>query len=683
MSRIFGELKSAREPFERRWVRNYNAYKGIFPRSSYSGRSNLTPPDLRVLSKRLAPRIDSMTIGRGRFFEAAPPAIDFVDAARNVEDLLLYQMEREQFRRKFGEEFDLEAVIYGTAIAKQFWWVERDNRTRPRHEDSEPVVGDNGPRMSTSLSLKQKEEVSYNGPRAERLDIFRVWFNPYARDINSTDVIEECPVSADFLMRMRDMGLFHAGAVKKALEQGGMGGSTPAVSALHGRAGRQDERERLSADAYTYKEYWGLFPLDAKTTLSEAELMRQPMKQVVIGVVDDTHIVRLEENPYESKRKPYFLHRISTLPGELYGESLVEVGLDIACAMKDTLNQAQDAGTLGNIPMLLADPGHRGTQYTFGMGKVLRGANLRPLTLPDTSMNALRRVEILRRILEDLFAAPPLLSGQELGGEGGATGAAIQDQQAAANLKAYAIAKEEGFLKPFLEFRHAMNEQMLDDDVRIVVMGANGFEPRRIYRDDILGRYDFVMKGRSQQESRERMNAAFGNMAQVLLQIEQVNPGLVNWKRYAEKVFTDVLHIDHPEMFFAEGVASGPVLSPIEALQLVVTGHRMKPDMRQDFTRTLAETARLVQQMLMRGVEPQIQKALLRYMTDMQAAAKEYALRKQQEQMAMMAGMAEQGALGPVGSTGGAQNKPIGPADRDGQGLSVPRQLMKQFVGGA
>lgn len=684
VSRRWSEFVPLRESRESRWVICRNAFDGFYPKAYYAGRSNITPPDLYTLAKRLAPRIDNMTIGRGRFFTACPSSYDLARNAGDVEDLVLWQLEKERFRQRLGEEFDLETVIYGTGIAKKCWWKEVDKRTRARWVDAEPTVSEKGPQVSSVFKVETQEEVSYNGPRTDRLDIFRVWFNPFAPSLDQTDVVEKHPVTAHWLRRMADMGMFPKATVEKILEQGGKSAQGTPFFWDKSRASGHGTG-RMPGENYTYTEFWGLYPLDAKLGFSPqlSDMDRAPMKQVRIGVVDDHWCVRLEENPYDCKKKPYFLNRISTMPGELYGMSLVERGLDIAIAIKDTLNQAMDAGTLANIPMMLMDGPKGQGQYSWGMGKILRGANLRPVQFSDNTMSAFRRVEILRRMLEDLFAAPPLLSGQELGGEGGATGAAIQDQQASMNLRAYASAKEENFLKPMLEFHHAMNEQLLPEDVKIVIQGAAGFEPRTIRRDDILGRYDFVMKGRSQQESRERMAGAFVNMAQTFLSIEaQSGKPIMNWPAFIEKSLVDVLHEDYPESLMAEGSKEGKTLSPIENLMLVASGRRVKIDMRQDFTVTLKQTTEAVNYILRAGrVEKDIEEAMMRYLVDLRAAANVWLAQKKME---MQAKMMEGGAPGAgIGSMGGASNAPIGPGDRDGKGGMASRQLMKQAVPGA
>ena len=210
-----------------------------------------------------------------------------------------------------------------------------------------------------------------------------------------------------------------------------------------------------------------------------------------------------------------------------------------------------------------------------------------------------------------------------------------------------------------------------------------GPEDRILHREEITGRYDFVLIGRSQQESRAVLGAAYTGISQTFLAIEaQAGEKIIKWPAMIERMLSDVLHFDHPENFMAEGAVTGPLLSPIETLFLVVAGHKVRIDPRQDFQNTMPQTIDLAQQMVDR-LESDERKRVLDYLARFKAAAERFIAEKKAALEAQQEKQAPRGPQTPaISSNGGGNNLPIGVGQRDGQGFNADRQLSRGQRGG-
>lgn len=675
------EFARNREVHEKRWARCWAAYWGKVPRTYYNGRAGVTPPDIHVRVERLVPRLEAMTIGRSDFFEPRSREPSEARQARLNKDLMTHQLEMDGFRANFGASFCRDVVVYGTGVAKLGWRYEVENNPWVSAERGE--LDTENPGYSSPYTVEEKP-VIVNSPHGEPRDPFNVWADDRVDWPEETDIIEDAEITVNDLIQLRDNGLADPDVVARILAE---------PSSEMSKEGQGYKEKRDTASGLTdyprqmdhalhlkYREFWGLFPLDLGPNDDSRKV---PVVQCVIAIVNNNHVIRLSPNPFRGGWKPYEFPKVIKLRGELYGKSLVDAALELWVEKRDTRNMMLDTRAYNIQPMFTADPGHRGTAYAAGLGKVLRGANLRQVQIQDNTASGMNQEALISADLDDLFATPPLLSGDQLGGSGGATGASIQDQNATVNLRGYAITLEETFFKRILGKWHSLNQQFLDDVTALSVMGENGTEWRYIYPADINGKFEFVMTGATQMQSRAVLGAQFFNATSVMQNAQMAGAVTFDWSRWYRTYFKEVLGFDHPELYVNPMERGGPVLSLAQTLELLLLGHKVTPDPRANIMQMFKEMSFFVDGFVDQIDSRPVQENILAFYRDLEGAVQQMILARaqalEQQKMALL-GAAPPPKAEAKGKDSAPEKK--GPEQRDGKGMEQGRRLMAAMAGG-
>jgi hypothetical protein len=371
------------------------------------------------------------------------------------------------------------------------------------------------------------------------------------------------------------------------------------------------------------------------------------------------------------------------------------MALDIWQEKRDTRNMALDTRGYVISPMFTADPGHKGTAYVAGHGKVLRGANLRQIQVHDTSVSALHHETIASNEMDDIFATPPLLSGDPLGGEGGATGAAIQEANAGINLKGYVKAKVLTGLTPFLNKWNSLNQQLLDDVVPLSVLGPKGLEWRYITPDQIRGDFEFLHTATKRNQNKAILGAQFVGITTQFLNLQMAGLLQVNWDRLAKDYLELVVGIDHPELYINPMAPQGPVPMTADVIEMLVLGHKLAVDPRMDLIAHFREMTYFVAQVVPQIEDPLVRKNIGDYYMELRGVIMQMMAARAQalaERRLLLMGVAqkegakkekaEEKAAKSADGKGGSSNAKRGPEQRDGRGGTAGRRMMVAMAGG-
>lgn len=672
-----GELVAARMPYETEWVRSQNAYDLKSDGQFYNGRSQLRLPTIRNMTERLVQRVSSGIVGKERYFEVRPTRPKDMDRALVIEGLLREQMDKDGIRRQMPL-LVRDAIIYGTAIRKVTWL--KDERTAPstQYMGDELAVGPDGPVLQPRVETVVRPKVFWDAPKSERVDIFNLYVNPQAQDFDDTDVVEVSYLTASEVIRMAEAGFFNAEVVKMALERGPGSRVNPLnpMQPVH-------DGDTKQTGHWEYYEFWGEFPLEAADSYTQN---RAPTVQVRGCVLGGQYVVRLERNPYNCQKKPYFKGVLVEVPGEFYGKSLVKAALPLWIELNDARNQANDARTFAVNPVLLRGPGNadKATSYRVHPGAIITGQNLQFAAFPDVTGPAFRAEAVMTRDLEETFAAPGIFDAQS--NAGSATEAAIEREEASSRLLGYIKSIEEVLLKPELAFRLELNRQFLSTEGAVRIKGHRGFDWRPFTRADIVSDYDFDLFGSTQLASKATLSAMFATTTDRMMGFEAMAPGMFDWLRWWETFFRDGLGIDHPSLFIKPLKFEGVPPTVQEVIVMLANGQRVEVDPRQDWLPYLSGLAGFVSQHGPQMSEPML-RLFMEHIREAVAVAKQVMV---QQQMAMMdRQMALLGAMPPPGKEGGggvgsksvtgrggANNARVGEEQRDGRGMSPARRAM-------
>lgn len=670
-----GYFKNARAvTVERDWVRQIRAYKMLVVSRSYTGRSNLVLPHIRNMVERIVVRLVRELVGREDFFGIMPTKWTDEDKAEVVRAVMFAQMEEEGFRRETALCLR-DAVILGTCFKKMRWQYEVENTTVPVYQGDEWVVGPSGPEQKPVYSQKVMPRVIHNRPRGERLNPFNLFLDPAAQTLDDTDTVEETQLSVTDIFRLVDLGIFDANAVTRAMSQPGESGKsnlpTTGYKQIYDLAlGLQGERRDRGTDYYVYKEFWGWFPLEAKTDRDQG---RTRMERVCIGVLGQgEETVRLERNPTLQQKKPYERGVIIEIPGQFYGDSPVKAAIPQWMELNDCRNQSNDARTFAVNPVMLRDSSNaddKKTSQRIFPGAVITGTGLSFGSFPDTTGAAFVAESVMVRELEETFGAPRILDAQS--DANSATEAAIEKEESGARIQGYVSTLEDTLLVPELRTRLDLNRQYLRTQDAVRIRGASGFDWRPYTPEDFMPQYDFFCMASGQMKSQSMLNVHFATTTDRMLAFESLIPGMFDWVRWWGTFFRDGLGMAHPNLYINPMKRAERVPTVEEVIVMLTDGQRPEPDPRQNFAESMPVLAAYISE---KGqmMPPDLERNFAEYFR------KTFELMTQM-MMAQQAMAMEQAGVSPQG--GGKNNKKVGAEDRDGKGASMGRQTMQMTRG--
>ena len=675
---VHNRLRSLRTPLEADWVDRSRAYDLLKVKQYYQGRSDLTLPTPANLVERLVPRVVRATVGRTDFFDALPERSEDEDKADVNAALVKSQLHRANFRRKYPKLIR-DTAIYGTGLWKARWRNEVRSDTR---------------------------QTLFDGPDGAVLSIESVWVDPRAEDFDKTDVVEEMTLSFTEVANLVRRGLFAPGPAGEALQSGV--GSKDSGATLTMRSRKKGFEPPITPGHYRYTEFWGEFPITATDALTADRVVTVPC---VIGVLGGKYIVRLERNPYECQKKPYFKSVFLERSGEFYGISLLGKIIDLWIEQNDCRNQANDARSFAVCPVFVKTPSgspDKQTSQRIFPGAVItapQGSSF--ASFPDTTAAAMNAEPILRRDMEETMGAPSLLDAQSSADS--ATEAGIQQVESGVRITEYAHVVEDVFLVPLLSFIHDMNKQYLSDEGAVRIKGFKGFDFRPVTKADIAGNFTFQTVGASSMARGAALTAQFLQATDRMLLVEQIQPGTFDMTKWWSTFFKEALDIPHPETYIKGLQFQGRIPTVDEVHLMLANGQKVVPDPRQDFAVTLPEYGAYINKV--RGVladQPEILKNFIAHLLDAEATAKQVLAAAQAERQQALIAQSElamkqkemqddaedrdedrqmkreshEAKMQAAGSSGGKQNKSTSGMHRDGQGMSNSRQAMMNANGG-
>jgi hypothetical protein len=278
-----------------------------------------------------------------------------------LEEIMQNKLESAGFQEAFSLYLK-QLLICGTSVLSVPWKKETQLT-----ETWQPVkkLG-----MTIGYEPTLQENVVYDAPEFQVLDMKNVYLDPQAKNLQSATLIHQ---------------------LEKTLAELEQQGWYSNLSALQERLRQLRERQNtnstatplaLQAEKLTLLECWGDFQFDGTV-----------YKNHVATIIQETNtLIRLEPIGYRNGEKPFIIGTLTPIPHQLYGLGAVERSLGLQNAINLLTNQKLDALNLSIHPPFtyliqddLFDPTHLSTK-PGALIPVKDHNTIRPLPMPNSNL---------------------------------------------------------------------------------------------------------------------------------------------------------------------------------------------------------------------------------------------------------------------------------------------------------
>lgn len=441
------------------WKRSYNNYRGIIDQTAYPWRSKLHVPWSFTVVETIIPKV----FARDPKWRAIARNPDFTaDGPRTIQDLLSYQWSKMDMRIKMYD-YIKDSLIYSKAFAKVGWNFQTKTKTI-----MEPVVGEND-----KITFKKvvKGAIEYDDPTVDIVDPYDIYIDP---DSTTSGYGGDCR----YMIHRKTMTLddIKQNPNYENVDKIKRGGYAETYMDKQSRHNNNTPQKDKHNDLIEILEYWE--------------------KDRLIVIADRSVVLRDTPNPYSFKDFPFVELDDYRDPHKLYGQSELSVIDPLQREVNSIRNQRRDYDNLALNPVVRMIPGtlRNPNSATMAPGNVWMVSDLSSMdvfTLPQLQGSS---SEIEDRTARDIKMSVAIDEiGIGLLPEGSARRSAtevVTAQSMAGKRFAIKIALLEESVKKIGELVFALNQQFLDQEKLIQVVGQRGAtEWVKFTPEDIRGEY--------------------------------------------------------------------------------------------------------------------------------------------------------------------------------------------------
>lgn len=463
--------------------------------------SDVHVPVLYAMVESIVPRIVEAITSLRPWFEVEGRDKQDKQRARKIQAWLRYQVDQTGLERKL-EEMARTMVVYQSVIVKDCWDVRhREQVVR----DIERSVGTNG--LPTFKVTPKLEEVQvYEGNRFDLINPFH-----FVCDTSKTCpqemafVGDSTMMREDDLRRMVEMGTFDANAVDQLIEAGskraGYGGLLSNFGSIGQTHGQQIVEEVLAGldfraahkrsepGEFRVYEIWA-------TWRPETDDSKAPFKEWVITVCGD-QVLRVQENFYDDKRRPYSVGRAAKEPFEFYNVGVLDHAVRLNEEIDDHRNLARLSHRLSLTPygQVSENSDWPANLMDVDPGQLFRGQEPPSwIKVPSTLGELIPFEQMLRVDMEKATGAPEIFQGE--GQNNTATEVERKTQEGNRRMRRM-VHSFADMLESLLRHFHQNTQQFLTYQRPFQVLGAQGagMLDYELSPDDLGDPVDIIISG--------------------------------------------------------------------------------------------------------------------------------------------------------------------------------------------
>lgn len=427
------------------WKRSYNNWRGIIDQSLYPWRSKLFIPWSFTVVETIIPRV----FARDPRWRAVARTPDFPgDGPQTVTDLLTYQWNRMGMRLKMYD-YIKDSLMYSKAFAKVTWRYKRKTK-----KIMEPIVGEDD---KITFEQKVRNDVEYDDPMVEIVDPADIYVDP---DATTSGYMGD----GHYLIHRKTVPL-------ESLKE------NPNYENV-------DQIKQSSyADEYMDKlmRYDNATPQRDKHS-NLVEILEYWECDRLVVIANRNIILRDSPNPYYHKQIPFVELDDYRDPHRLYGQSELSVIDPLQREINSIRNQRRDYDNLQLNPVIRMVPGalRNPNSAVMAPGNVWMVSDLKSMdtfTLPALQGNSTEIENLTAQNIKMTTAIdeigigllpdnPQRRSATEV----------VTSQQSAGKRFSMKIALLEEAVKNIGQLVYALDQQFLDQERIIQVVGEKGAE---------------------------------------------------------------------------------------------------------------------------------------------------------------------------------------------------------------
>jgi len=373
--------------YQEKWEEYYRLWRGVYDpgdKTRDSENSKLISPALQQAIEATVAELEEATFGSDQWFDIRD---DFLDNTPGdvsyLRKILKEDLEKEGVKEAIAEIF-LNGAIYGTGVGKIL--VEEKSEFYPVEV---PVEG-------TLTTQRMVQEVPYICVKIEPVSPDEFLIDPVATCINEAlgVAVETIKPRYSIVKGIKD-GIY---------DDVPLGGHTDIDSDYDFESGVEEEDDQVKIT-----EYWGLIPkkfMNKKESFSEFDYEDDDLVEAVVTIANDSQILRVVENPFMMKDRPFIYYQHDRVPGKFWGRGVAEKGYNMQKALDAELRSRIDALALTTHPMMGIDATRipRGAKLEVRPGKTILtngdpATVLRPMNFGQLQAHTFQESAELERML--------------------------------------------------------------------------------------------------------------------------------------------------------------------------------------------------------------------------------------------------------------------------------------------
>lgn len=417
-------------------------------------------PELYKALERMIPRIEEQVLAYQKWFQTHGREKSDLSQTELITAFISWQLEQDHFRDRVQP--DIRTMLSYGFVCTKTWWETRSDRRFKRNIKKVKIEGVE----QLQIDLEEVDQVVFNGPRGRLVDPFDFFID------TDTTTVRDAMFVGD-MVRMTYEEIAGAGCFQNYEELK----DNPQHERYDYTEWYKRERspQRHSKDhkkvdglptSFYVTEFWCSYDLYGNGEMLEC----------VITVANFQTVIRLQENFYDDKHRPYAIGRANREAFDFFAVA----PLDNAIQSQMTINQhralALRSHKLSLAPWIFTED-HQDLPdniWDIKVGSIIPVANpqgIVPVSVKSTMGEARYSEQILREDIEESIGSTRMLGGSA--DSNTATEATMKLSESSRRIRSY-VQSYCMMLNEMLTQFHAMNAQYVTTPQRFRVLGKPG-----------------------------------------------------------------------------------------------------------------------------------------------------------------------------------------------------------------
>jgi len=481
--------------------------------------------ELYKMLETIVPRIVEAVLDPDPFFAVKGRTEADKAQEERIQAFLEYQLHECGFKQ-MAEPLIRAMVIYNFIPVKTFWDFETDFRVKREVEKIED------PSKGTIYKIRRREieQVVYEGAGLSAIDPY-LWIMDTSNPDHQKNMLcgDTSDMIYDDMLALQDQGVFinvdELKDVQPSASYSNSDVNAQRRSMLYPMDGDTSDLRFPdgSARRFPLTELWGRFDIYGEGRTREC----------VVTIANDTTVLRVQENPFDDKHRPYAVSRVNEDAFEFYAPGILDHAIPLQIELDRhrqvgikgselAINPIITASDVGDLPESIWDV-EPGTVFEVPKGSI----DTIDIKSPVGDLRHME--EILRRDIEEITGAPRIFEGTS-GTENTATGIERKIEEGNRRLRGI-IRSFSNLTEQILYQLHSMNAQYVTTKKTFRVLGkkARGLRAYEwVGPETFDSKVDFEFIGISNLHTLGLETTNIVNFLQTAFPFMQAHPGVVD-----------------------------------------------------------------------------------------------------------------------------------------------------------